>query len=558
MHTETMHAQRSVHSKKEKHGKIFSGTNDDSRKSKHSDSKSEVINESESSIVSERQVDIMTRGESGKNDDSHTHINETKGTSASARKSGSSSSSESSFDDYFGMNELKFATSGSSTSKSGKDYVSSSESSSKSEVDNSLRVNTSSTFKVYNVAKPQKGTSPISSPPVQVMERTGVYDPARIPSSVFERNPNQLDWSEASNESLFSLHVGNNSFSRERMLGEAKSGELNFVSGEFTKSGELNLFSRTPSILIEEIDTTRKSVEVENPQTTETSDEAFKSEERLSEDQDEIKSTDHPASSKSSKANVSSLSHDSENSTRSFAFPISVHGHFATVLIVAGRSAINGQPAAIRGQAVSVQIVAGRSATVGTIAIQKALIMPPLYWRKRKKIMLRRKMFLDSGHLINKNHTLQATLFTVAAVVSDVNKHTHVPVVAVVAVGSNAFLVLLFHAIASLLAHYANAALNANVAVEAVKDNQKVKSEKEKKETKRKRVKMSSCKGKSSWEELVGTNGDAATQIIMRENPRVKARTVPKDSVVTTDFRCDRVRVFVDNQNIVARVPIIG
>ncbi|KAL5100071.1 hypothetical protein RYX36_004398 [Vicia faba] len=44
----------------------------------------------------------------------------------------------------------------------------------------------------------------------------------------------------------------------------------------------------------------------------------------------------------------------------------------------------------------------------------------------------------------------------------------------------------------------------------------------------------------------------------MSENSRVTARTLPEDSVVTTDFRCDRVRVFVDKQDAVARVPNIG
>ncbi|GAU34553.1 hypothetical protein TSUD_219370 [Trifolium subterraneum] len=69
---------------------------------------------------------------------------------------------------------------------------------------------------------------------------------------------------------------------------------------------------------------------------------------------------------------------------------------------------------------------------------------------------------------------------------------------------------------------------------------------------------MSSCKGKKSWPELVGINGDAAVQIIRSENSSVSASTVPEDSFVTTDFRCDRVRVFVDKQDIVTRVPNIG
>ncbi|XP_010551381.1 PREDICTED: uncharacterized protein LOC104822009 isoform X2 [Tarenaya hassleriana] len=68
--------------------------------------------------------------------------------------------------------------------------------------------------------------SPTRSPPVQVMEREGYYDPEqRIPSLVFEKI-GSLDWSEASNESLFSLSVGGNSLARDFDVSLAKSGEL--------------------------------------------------------------------------------------------------------------------------------------------------------------------------------------------------------------------------------------------------------------------------------------------------------------------------------------------
>lgn len=56
----------------------------------------------------------------------------------------------------------------------------------------------------------------------------------------------------------------------------------------------------------------------------------------------------------------------------------------------------------------------------------------------------------------------------------------------------------------------------------------------------------------------MGINGEAAAKIIMTENPRVKASTLDERSFVTDDFRCDRVRVFVNNQGIVTRVPRIG
>lgn len=64
--------------------------------------------------------------------------------------------------------------------------------------------------------------------------------------------------------------------------------------------------------------------------------------------------------------------------------------------------------------------------------------------------------------------------------------------------------------------------------------------------------------GKESWPELVGTNGNEAVKVIERENSKVDAETVPKGSMVTTDFRCDRVFVWLDAHGNVDRVPTIG
>ncbi|KAG4174556.1 hypothetical protein ERO13_A11G128500v2 [Gossypium hirsutum] len=70
---------------------------------------------------------------------------------------------------------------------------------------------------------------------------------------------------------------------------------------------------------------------------------------------------------------------------------------------------------------------------------------------------------------------------------------------------------------------------------------------------------MTDCSdpGKSSWPELVGTNGEVAAHIIEKENPKVSVRIV-KGLMVTMDFRCDRVRVWVDNYGIVKTTPHIG
>lgn len=68
---------------------------------------------------------------------------------------------------------------------------------------NDLKLNTSrsSTSQVSDV--------PITkSPFIQVMERQGGYDPNRVPSSIFEsKSSTPIEWSAASEESLFSIRV---------------------------------------------------------------------------------------------------------------------------------------------------------------------------------------------------------------------------------------------------------------------------------------------------------------------------------------------------------------
>ncbi|CAH1439337.1 unnamed protein product [Lactuca virosa] len=69
---------------------------------------------------------------------------------------------------------------------------------------------------------------------------------------------------------------------------------------------------------------------------------------------------------------------------------------------------------------------------------------------------------------------------------------------------------------------------------------------------------MSDCQGKSSWPELVGANGGAAAATIERENPRVDAMVILDGTPTTGDFRCDRVRVWVNSSGVVLRTPRIG
>lgn len=56
----------------------------------------------------------------------------------------------------------------------------------------------------------------------------------------------------------------------------------------------------------------------------------------------------------------------------------------------------------------------------------------------------------------------------------------------------------------------------------------------------------------------MGKEGKVAEETIERENPLVDAIIVVEGSPVTKDFRCDRVRVWVNDCGTVVRVPIIG
>ncbi|PWA72980.1 proteinase inhibitor I13 [Artemisia annua] len=68
----------------------------------------------------------------------------------------------------------------------------------------------------------------------------------------------------------------------------------------------------------------------------------------------------------------------------------------------------------------------------------------------------------------------------------------------------------------------------------------------------------SDVKGKKSWPALVGTSGEIAASIIESEHEGVDAFIMEEGSFVSTDIRCDRVRVFIDDNGIVKEVPKIG
>ncbi|PRQ40641.1 hypothetical protein RchiOBHm_Chr4g0438271 [Rosa chinensis] len=163
---------------------------------------------------------------------------------------------------------------------------------------------------------------PTESPAVQMMERYGGYDPYRIPSSVFDTsnvsNKEILEWSAASNESLFSLHLGNSSFSRDHILMLSDLGP--------TKSSELlEISPRTPPPVVE---TEMSRIEEGRESAAEEVADA------------NIKDTEHASAENHSEGRVPpapkspSLAHSrhsdgsglSGTSTRSFAFPILTDG----------------------------------------------------------------------------------------------------------------------------------------------------------------------------------------------------------------------------------------
>ncbi|KAH1031469.1 hypothetical protein J1N35_043643 [Gossypium stocksii] len=212
------------------------------------------------------------------------------------RLSSSSSSSTSSTDDQFQANKKL------SESRSGIAFTSSS----KPDDEHHASATATSTSQVPSFVH---GPTVTISPPLQMMDQEGGYDPYRISSSVFKRR-NSLtpaDWSIPSNESLFSIQVENNSFSREHFL--------NSKSGEFSKSDE-ELFALSPS-------TDKKSVEFEKNEGTLISDDGAKDKtDPSAEEPNEEKPTYPP------RFWTSPTHSDVGTSVNSFAFPVLEDGRY--------------------------------------------------------------------------------------------------------------------------------------------------------------------------------------------------------------------------------------
>ena len=60
------------------------------------------------------------------------------------------------------------------------------------------------------------------------------------------------------------------------------------------------------------------------------------------------------------------------------------------------------------------------------------------------------------------------------------------------------------------------------------------------------------------WSNLVGKTSEEAVAKVKEDYPAADVQVVPEDSMVTMDYREDRVRIFVDGSNRVARAPRPG
>ncbi|XP_059283808.1 uncharacterized protein LOC132037328 isoform X1 [Lycium ferocissimum] len=93
---------------------------------------------------------------------------------------------------------------------------------------------------------------PMKSPPSHTMiDHPPGYDPNRIPKSIFSSKPTGAEWSTASNESLFSIQMGANSFSTDYSYLVPKSGELNnpYYASEVKSNDSKNLSSPLPPLI---------------------------------------------------------------------------------------------------------------------------------------------------------------------------------------------------------------------------------------------------------------------------------------------------------------------
>lgn len=77
-------------------------------------------------------------------------------------------------------------------------------------------------------------------------------------------------------------------------------------------------------------------------------------------------------------------------------------------------------------------------------------------------------------------------------------------------------------------------------------------------ETEPKEIGAEEMSCKTQWPELVGKTFEEAKTAILQDKPTLNVLSVPEGSMVTMDWREDRVRVYVDDNNVVKTTPSVG
>lgn len=60
------------------------------------------------------------------------------------------------------------------------------------------------------------------------------------------------------------------------------------------------------------------------------------------------------------------------------------------------------------------------------------------------------------------------------------------------------------------------------------------------------------------WSKFVGKNPKRAAKRIKKQKPGFKVEVIPFGSMVTEDYRLDRIRIFVGEDGKVSRTPVVG
>ncbi|PIA57698.1 hypothetical protein AQUCO_00600432v1 [Aquilegia coerulea] len=169
--------------------------------------------------------------------------------------------------------------------------------------------------------------SPKQSPKIQLMERLEPPDPNRIPATVFARTKSTapVEWSTASNESLFSIHMGNNSFSRDQIFLMGRSQELGMTQELGKSSEDMFKFPNNTSCEVNNFSSPARSATISDQKSSgicvaEVAAETMKEVIReTSEESTKAKPSGEPMRRS---VDISHRSQDSNASTMSFAFPM--------------------------------------------------------------------------------------------------------------------------------------------------------------------------------------------------------------------------------------------